>query len=99
MPGQADRMSPLATRKRLLLAESDINRVRLADDLLVVSRSVGAFTDRAGSYGRIASSVVGLVAGLAAATAPKTEVKQGWLQTAISGAGLLSSLWGAFRHR
>lgn len=86
-------------RKRLLIAESEINRVRLADDLLVVSRSVGAFTDRAGSYGRIASSVVGLMAGLAAATVPKAVVKQGWLQTAVSGASLLSSLWGALRRR
>lgn len=92
-------MSQLAMRKQLLIAESELNRAQLADDLLVVSRYVGSLTDRAGSYGSIASSVVGLMAGLASADSPRKAVTQGWLQTAVSGASLLSSLWGAFRRR
>lgn len=92
-------MSPLAMRKSLLIAESELNRVQLADDLLAVSGCVAALTDRAVSYGSIASTVVGLMKGLAAATVPRAAAKQGWLQTALSGAGLLSSLWGAFRPR
>ena len=92
-------MSSLALRKSLLIAESELNRVKLADDLLAVGGCVAALTDRAMSYSSIASSVVGLMAGLAAVTAPKPVAKRNWLQSVVSGASLLTSLWGAFRPR
>jgi hypothetical protein len=92
-------MSPLAIRKSLLIAESELNRVHLADDLLVVSTCIGALADRAVSFGTIASSVVGLMTSLAEANAPKTAVRWGWLQRAVRGASLLTSLWQAFRTR
>ncbi len=95
-------LSPIEIRKQLLIVESEINRAHMVDDLAALRTGVRAFTDRAKSYGSIAASAASLVAGFTALRRHKSseaEAKPSWLQTAIKGAGMVSTLWSAFRSR
>jgi hypothetical protein len=100
MLGKNPRINPLQSRKQLLLAESELNRAQLAGDMAVLTAAIRTFTDRAKSFGSIASSAAVLVAGLAAYKRGKTAAdgaKPSWLRTILKGAGLISTLWLAFR--
>ncbi len=93
-------MNSLKSRKQLLIAESELNRAQLAGDLTALADGVRTLTDRAKSFGSIVSSTMVLVAGLAAFRRGKTmdaEGKPSWLQTILKSAGLVSTLWLAFR--
>lgn len=95
-------MKSLASRKQLLIAESELNRAQLAGDLAALKTGVCALAGRAKSLGSIASSAMMLVAGLAAFRRGKTvaaDAKPSWLQTILKSAGLISTLWLAFRSR
>jgi hypothetical protein len=95
-------MNPLQSRKQLLLAESELNRALLAGDMTAMRADVRALTDRAKSIGLMASSVAALVAGLAAFRRKKSapgDAKPSCLQTILKGAGLISTLWLAFRPK
>lgn len=100
MFGKDPRVNPLASRKQLLVAESDLNRARMMDDVTALAAEVRGLGDRAKSYGSIALSAAVLVSGLAAFRRRKpgdTDAKSSWLQTVLKGAGLISNLWLAFR--
>jgi hypothetical protein len=93
-------MNPLQSRKQLLLAESELNRAQLVVDMTALTADIRALTSRARSIGLIASSAAALVAGLAAFRRKKpcpADEKPSWLQTILKGAGLVSTLWLAFR--
>ena len=66
MFGKKPRLNPLESRKQLLIAESELNRAQMAGDMAALTAGVRTFTDRAKSFGSIASSAAVLVAGLAA---------------------------------
>jgi len=93
-------MNPLESRKRLLVAESELNRAQLTQEWGAMAAGIRTLTDRAKSFGSIASAVGLLVAGLAAfrrgQRAP-ADPKLSWLQTILKGAGLVSTIWLAFR--
>ena len=61
MFGDSPRMNPLETRKRLLIAESELNRAQLAQEWGAMTVGVRTLTDRAKSYASIASSAAVLV--------------------------------------
>jgi len=95
-------MKPLQTRKQLLLAESELNRAQLVGEMAELTAEVRALTGRAKSIGLIASSATTLLVGLAAFLPKKSGTageKPGWLRTILHGAGLVSSLWRAFRPK
>jgi hypothetical protein len=95
-------MNPLELRKGLLIAESELNRAQLAGDMAALTAEVRTLTDRAKSFGSIASSAAVLVAALAAFKRGKpvdADAKPSWLKTILKGAGLISTLWLAFRSR
>jgi hypothetical protein len=95
-------MNPLESRKQLLIAESELNRAQLAGDLAALAAGVRTVTDRAKSFSAIASSAAVLVAGLAAfrrGKPPDADANSSWLQTILKGAGLIPTLWLAFRSR
>ena len=93
-------MNPLALRKQLLIAESELNRAQLVQEWQTVTDEVHSLTSRARSITFIASAVASLVAGLTAcrhkASAPATE-KPSWWQTILKGAGMAGSFWSEFR--
>ena len=96
------RMNPLESRKQLLLAESELNRAQLVGDMVALRADVRTLTDRAKSFSSIASSVAVLVAALAALRRGKVAdagAKRSWLQIILKGAGLISTLWLAFRSQ
>jgi hypothetical protein len=95
-------MNPLAARKQLLIAESELNRTGLADGVTTLTAGVRTLIARAKSFGSLASSAAVLVAGVAAFRRSKSrnaEAKPSWLQNILKGTGLVSTLWQAFRRR
>lgn len=95
-------MNSLESRKQLLIAESELNRAQLDEDLAALTTDVRRLTDRAKSFGVIASSAAVLVTGLVAfqrGRAGIASAPSGWGQMVIKGAGLVSTLWLAFRAK
>lgn len=95
-------MNSLESRKQLLIAESEINRAQLLEEMAALTAGVRTVTDRAKSFGSIASAATVLVTGLAAFRRTRSVLaaaKPSWLQTALKGAGMVSTLWMAFRSR
>ncbi len=93
-------MSPLETRKRLLLVESELNRLQMTNDLAALQPGLADISRRLRSLTRITSATAILVTGLAVFTRTKTapaQAKPSWLKRLIRGAGLLSTLWVAFQ--
>ena len=102
MFGKPSHMNPLESRKRLLVAESELNRDQLIQEWVVMTGAIRTLTDRIKSYGSIASAAALLVACLAALRRGKvgsTDAKPTWLQMIRKGAGLVSSFWPAFRAK
>jgi len=95
-------VNPLDARKRLLIAESELNRAQLTQEWTALTAGIHSFRERAKSLGSIASSAAVLVAGLAAFRSSKRaddDAKPAWMTRIIKGAGLISTLWMAFRPR
>jgi hypothetical protein len=102
MFGNHPRVNPLESRKRLLVAESELNRAQLAREWVAMTAGVRTLTGRVKSFGSIASAAALLVAGLAAfrrGRPGRAGVKSSWIQTALKGAQVAGSLWLAFRRR
>ena len=95
-------MNSLESRKRLLIAESELNRAQLVQEWQTMTDEVHSLTSQARTISSIASAAASLVAGLAScrrkASAPAAE-KPSWWQTILKGAGLVSSFWQAFRSQ
>lgn len=95
-------MTPLASRKQILIAESELNRAHLVADAVVLTAGVRALAERAKSFGSLASSAAMLLVGVAAfrrARSVLAVAKPSWRQTIVKGAGLVSTVWLAFRAR
>jgi hypothetical protein len=93
-------MNALQSRKQLLVAESELNRAHLAHEFQAIRSEAQAFASQAGSTIAIASAVASLVAGLASFRRQKAEsaaAKPSRWQTLAKVAGMVSSLWRAFR--
>ena len=100
MFGKTSHLNPLASRKKLLLAESELNRARLVQDWQTMADEVHALADQARTVRSLATAAGALVAGLASLrrkkSAPAPE-KTSWLRTLLKGAGQVSTIWSAFR--
>jgi len=102
MSGNNPRLNPLESRKRLLIAESELNRAQLAQEWVALTAGVRTLTGRVKSFGSIASAAGLLVAGLAAfrrGWRGNADVKPSWFQMALKGAQAAGSIWLAFRAR
>jgi hypothetical protein len=94
-------MNPLASRKKLLIAESELNRAQLIRDWQTMAGEVNAFTKQARTASSIASSAASFIFGLAPfcrkkEPAPAAEKPSRW-QAILKGAQLACSLWSEFR--
>jgi hypothetical protein len=100
MFGKHPRLNPLESRKRLLLAESELNRAQLVREWQVMRTEVQALTDQAKTVRCMATAVATLVAGLSSRR-PKTptadDKKPAWWPAILKGAGVVSSFWTEFR--
>ena len=95
-------MNPLQSRKQLLIAESELNRVQLGREWQTLTDEAGAVADKAKSFNGLATSILSLVAAVGtftnAAPSPAAATTY-WLQKFSSGAKLASTVWLMFRAR
>ena len=94
-------MNSLESRKQLLIAESELNRAQLVDDMTALKTGVRAFTHRATSLGSIGSSAAVLAMGLTALQRDQPvnadmKANASRLHTILKGVVLVSALWLAF---
>jgi hypothetical protein len=102
MFGKNPRISPLEARKRLLIAESELNRAELIQELQTTVDDFRSLAGHVKSIGLIVSSTALLVGTLTAFRRRKpggTGARLFPLQAILKGAGLIRKLWTAFRQR
>lgn len=97
-------MNPLQSRKKLLLAESELNRVQLAHEWRTLAGEAHTLTGQARTIGTIVSAAASLVTGRWPFPHKKpapADNRPSWLQTILKGAGFISTILTAFRpqHR
>jgi len=96
-------MKPLTSRKKLLIAESELNRAQLVQELQTMADKVHSLANQARTISSLASAAATLIAGLASFRQKKesapAEEKSSWLQTIVKGAGLVSTIWQTFRSQ
>jgi hypothetical protein len=94
-------MNPLQLRKQLLLAESELNRIQLAADITTLRLGVRSLAHRVKSVSGIIASAGVVVMALADFVRGKKSAasagKSSWLQTLLRSAGLISTIFMAFR--
>lgn len=102
MFGKEPALTPLELQKRLLIAESEINRAELRQEWEKLAAGLGGLADRAKTIGTYASVVAALVAGLATVRRSKAapgDAKRSWMRTVLKGLRVAASLWLALRAR
>ena len=93
-------MNPLVSRKQLLIAESELNRAQLVHDWQTMADQVHSLANQARTITFLASTAASLIAGFASFRQKKSASaaeKPSWVQTIVKGAGLVSTIWSAFR--
>jgi hypothetical protein len=102
MFGKEPHVNALESRRQLLVAESELNRVQLLKEWQTMAEGVRGLADRAKTIGSFASAAAVLVAGLAAfrrSQPVSAAEKPSWVETVLRGARLACSVWLAFRAR
>ena len=102
MFGKDSRVNPLASRKRLLIAESEINRAQLLVKWQAMTDGIRGLSDRVKSVGSIASAAAVLVAGVSAfwrGKSASTAAKPSWFRSALKAAQVAGAIWLAYRAR
>jgi len=93
-------MNLLSTRKKLLIAESELNRAHLAQEWQAVTDDIHALAHQARTIRSLAAMALTAVSSLVSlrhkAPVPSAE-KPSWLQSLLKGAKLAGSLWAEFR--
>jgi len=95
-------MNPIESRKQLLIAESELNRVQLMEEWHAMTEGVHTFGTRVKSVSALASAAALLVTGVSAfrrSKAMPSNGKPALFQTLLKGAQLAGSIWLAFRSR
>src|ERR1035441_7919506 len=88
MSGKYPRLNPLASRKQLLIAESELNRVQLVQEWHAMADEARSLAYQARTLRSFASAAATLVAGLTSCrqkTAPPAAEKPSWGQTRSGG--------------
>jgi len=96
------RVSPLQLRKQLLVAESELNREQLVEEWQAMSVGIRTLGARAKYVGTLASAAALFVSGVSAfrrSRAASNGAKFSWVETALQGTKVISSIWLAFRSR
>src|SRR6185369_3784128 len=102
MPGKTSLVSPLESRKRLLIAESELSRVQLSEEGQMMAHEARALGHQAKTVAAWASSAALLVTGFTALRRglPRSgTAKSPWLLRILKGARAASALWLALRPR
>ena len=96
----ARRQSPLALRKQLLIAESELNRAQLSEEWQTMPHGIRDLAHRAKTIGGWSSSAALLVARVTAlrrGPPVPDRVKSSWFQKMLKVARVASTIWVAYR--
>ena len=102
MFGKTNGITPLQAHKQLLIAESELNREQMQEEMNAIHDGVQQAVSRLKTVGSLASVGTLLVAGLAAfrhKSEPASATKTSWVGTILKGAQIAGSLWLGFRSR
>jgi hypothetical protein len=102
MFGKKSHVSPLELKKRLLIAESEINRSQMIQEWQTMADEVHALAQQARTVRSLVGAAASLSAGLAAFWRSKSvpaDEKPSWWQTILKGAQLAGSIWSQLRTR
>ena len=103
MFGKQSSLTGLRIRKQLLVAEVELQREQLRQELKIIETGLRGFGGQAKSIGSIASAAALLIAGLSAFRRGRTRSSDrngshsSFLSTMFSGARLASTVWLALR--
>ena len=100
MLDKTSHLSPLESRKQLLLAESELNRDGLSEEWQAMTHSVQDLAHHVKTVAAWASSAALVVAGVSALRrdSPRSGIKKSsWFQKILKGARVASTLWLALR--
>ena len=89
-------MNSLQSRKKLLIAESEINRAQLVQDWKSMAKEAHLLADEMHTVRSVASAAASLIAGLASFRRKKSSPpasKSSWWQTVFTGVRAASTLW------
>lgn len=96
MFGGNSHLSPLAVRKRLLIAESELNRAHLSEEWRMMGQGAYHLGHRFTTAGAWVSSLALVVTGIAAwrrRPLPAPAARFPWLQKLLHGASMASTVW------
>ncbi|MDB6030814.1 MAG: hypothetical protein JWM16_1152 [Verrucomicrobiales bacterium] len=100
MPRKMPHINPLAIRKGLLIAESEINRANAMEEWVTMKSGVHALAGRVKTVSALASAAGILMAGVAAFKRSRSVASgpgHSWFRTALNGVRMAGSLWFALR--
>ena len=103
MPGKNFHLTPLESRKQLLLVESELNRARLLNELRDFKGEIDNLKVQIHAIGSMASSAAKLANTFSAIGNAFThdgedeQKKTSWISTILNGARTGASIWGALR--
>lgn len=93
-------MNALEARKQILIAESELNRAHLIEEIAAMKEGVGTLTHRAAALGPVTSSAAVLATGLAAFRRGQlisANARPSTLQRILNIAVLASIVWRSLR--
>jgi hypothetical protein len=103
MPGKNFQMTPLESRKQLLLVESELNRAQLLNELRDFKSKILQLEDQMQVIGSLASSAVTLASTFSTIGNALTHrngedgKSKSWISTLLNGARTGVSIWSALR--
>jgi hypothetical protein len=104
MFGEKPDLTPLESRKQLLLLESELNRALFLNEVRDLKNGIHQMTNQMRSMGSVISSAADLaeiIAGLGRGFSPRTtnedSSRPSWISTLVNGAKAGASLWGSLR--
>ena|ERR1700744_2940883 len=104
MPGKTNGLTPLETRKQLLLVESELNRMHLVNELREFKTEFQHLKKQVHVLGSIMSSATTLTETFSQIRSAfshdeKNPEGKSWLSGLMNGAKTCASIFGAFRSR
>jgi hypothetical protein len=105
MSGKNFHLTPLETRKQLLLVESELNRVQLLNEIRALKNELGPLRQQLHAVGSLAASAAKLATTLSAVAnifSPRDkrgEAKESWFSTLLKGLQTGASLWETFKSQ
>jgi hypothetical protein len=103
MPGKDFHLTPLESRKQLLLVESELNRAQLLNELRELNGEIRHIKSQVQAVGSLVSSAAKVATTFSAIGDVFTHSdtgengKHSWFSTLMNGARTGAAIWGAMR--